>query len=425
MPRDSRGYELRMVAILCVAFGILTTEIFGIGFLAPFIARDLALSNVQMGTLFSGFWVTYSISSYLAGFITDRWGKRKPVLLASLILVSVFSVLSSFATSFYTLLAARMLMGSVVGLFLPVAQTVIALESPSRRLGLYTGLLQSLGNNLLAVFLAPSIIVYIAVHYGWRAGFLVVIGPGLMCSILVAWLIREPSSRPAGTQFDQNSQRDANAQPDGASARGGARKSEASRGVSHMFRGRNIWLCMAGSSLLLAFITITMGFLPKFFVDVRGLAPESMSALMSVLGIAGAILGVGLPALSDRLGRRPVMMLACALGVIAPLSAIFYSGPMVMAGVLLFLGWAAAGVTPLFLAIVPSESVPKESLSTVIGLNIAVGTLIGGVGGPAFAGWAADQWGLHASLGIDVACAASAALLALFIRETAPRALGR
>ena len=84
MPRDSRGYEFRMVAILCVAFGILTTEIFGIGFLAPFIARDLALNNVQMGALFSGFWVTYSISSYLAGFITDRWGERKPVLLASL-----------------------------------------------------------------------------------------------------------------------------------------------------------------------------------------------------------------------------------------------------------------------------------------------------------------------------------------------------
>jgi predicted MFS family arabinose efflux permease len=397
MLRDSRGYEIRMVAILCVAFGILTTEIFGIGFLAPFIARDLALSNVQTGALFSGFWVTYSISSYLAGFITDRWGKRKPLLLASLILVSVFSVLSSFATSFYTLLAARMLMGCVVGPFLPIAQTLIALESPSRRLGLYTGLLQSLGNNLLAVFLAPSIIVYIAVHYGWRAGFLVVIGPGLACSILVAWLIREPWSRHD------------------------ARTSEGLKGVSHLFRGRNMWLCMAGSSLLLAFITITMGFLPKFFVDVRRFAPETMSALMSVLGIAGAVLGVGLPALSDRLGRRPVMVLACALGVIAPLSALFYSGPMVMAGALLFLGWAAAGATPLFLAIVPSESVPKEYLSTVIGLNIAAGTLIGGVGGPALAGWAADEWGLRASVIIDVACAALASMAALFIRETAPR----
>jgi predicted MFS family arabinose efflux permease len=397
MLRDSRGYEFRMVAILCVAFGILTTEIFGIGFLAPFIARDLALSNVQTGALFSGFWITYSISSYVAGLITDRWGKRKPILLASLILVSLFSVLSSFATSFHTLLAARMLMGAVVGPFLPIAQTVIALESPARRLGLYTGLLQSLGNNLLAVFLAPSIIVYIAVHYGWRSGFLVVIGPGLLCSILVAWLIREPSSRhEAGT-------------------------SEGLKGVSHLFRGRNMWLCMAGSSLLLAFITITMGFLPKFFVDVRGFAPESMSALMSVLGIAGAVLGVGLPALSDRLGRRPVMILACTLGVIAPLSAMYYSGSMVMAGALLFLGWAAAGVTPLFLAIVPSESVPKEFLSTVIGLNIAVGTLIGGVGGPALAGWAADQWGLRASVFIDVACAALAALLALFIHETVPR----
>jgi predicted MFS family arabinose efflux permease len=403
MTRESRGYEYRMVGLLCVAFGILTTEIFGIGFLAPFIARDLALSNAQVGALFSGFWVTYSISSYLAGVVTDRWGKRKLLLLASLILVSVFSVLSSFATSFYTLLAARVLMGAVVGPFLPIAQTLIALESSSRRLGLYTGLMQSLGNNLLAVFLAPSLIVYLAVHHGWRAGFLVVIAPGLACSILVAWLIRDPSepARPP---------------------RAAAETANPMRTLSLMFRGRNMWLCMAGSSLLLGFITITMGFLPKFFVDVRGLAPESMSALMSVLGIAGAVLGVGLPALSDRLGRRPVMILACALGVIAPLSALFYSGPMVMGGALLFIGWAAAGVAPLFLAIVPSESVPKEFLSTVIGLNIAVGTLVGGVGGPALAGWAADEWGLRASVVIDIGCAAMAALVALFIRETAPRA---
>ena len=191
-----------------------------------------------------------------------------------------------------------------------------------------------------------------------------------------------------------------------------------------MFRGKNIWLCMAGSSLLLAFITITMGFLPKFFRGCsRARTRVNVGIDERVLGIAGAILAFKLRALGwtgsklaghdtgvrtrgDRSSIRHVLFGTAGLG---GRSFCFLAG---LPRESLLCSLPSCG---------PRESVAKEFLSTVIGLKVAVGTLIGGVGGPALAGWAADQWGLHASLDIDVACAALACLAALFIRETAPR----
>jgi MFS family permease len=417
MSRKRSNDEYWMVAILCAAFGVLSIEIFVTGYLAPFIGRDLALSNARIGMLLSGFWVTYSIGSYLAGLLTDAWGRRKPALVLLLLLASACSVLSGFARSFPELLAARLLMGLLIGPFLPVAQTLIALQAPSSRLGLYTGLLQSLGNNILAVFAAPSVVVYLAVHHGWRAGFFVVILPGMLCAALVAWLIREPGERraprPSNTEprsGDCGQIQDSHLQP--------------ARGVGRLLGNANFWICAAGAALLVSYITVTMGFLPLLLVVGRGFAPERMSQLMSVLGVAGAVLGVGLPAVSDHLGRRPVMVIACALGMVGSAAALFYSGPLVICAALLFVGWSAAGVCPLFVALVPSESVSKDLISTAIGVNLALATLVGGMAGPALAGWAADAWGPRAPVYICLACAGSAALLGLFVRETAPRNTG-
>lgn len=410
MPRKGSHYEHRMVAILCAAFGIMSIEIFVTGYLAPFIGRDLGLSNARIGVLLSGFWITYALGSYLAGWLTDLWGRRKPLLAALLLVASVCSVLSGSARSYPELLAARMLMGLLVGPVLPLAQTLISLTVPGARLGLYTGLLQSLGNNILAVFVAPSVVVYLAVRYGWHAGFYVVTVPGLLCAALVAWLIREPGEpHLAGGPVS--------GEPGPVR---GVQSQSVRYGVWRLFSNANFRICAAGGALLVAYITVTMGFLPLWLVAGRGLAPERMSQLMGALGIAGAGLGVGLPAVSDHLGRRPVMVVACALGMVGAAAAVLCPGPIVICAALLCVGWAAAGVCPLFVAIVPSESVPGELIATAIGLNVAVATLVGGMAGPALAGWAADVWGPRAPLFICLACAASAAVLAWFVRETAP-----
>jgi MFS family permease len=72
---------------------------------------------------------------------------------------------------------------------------------------------------------------------------------------------------------------------------------------------------------------------------------------------------------------------------------------------------------------IPSETIPARYVATVLGLVMGLGEVIGGVGSPAIAGWAADRYSLRAPLLMEAGCAVIAALLAMFLRETAPARL--
>jgi len=129
--------------------------------------------------------------------------------------------------------------------------------------------------------------------------------------------------------------------------------------------------------------------------------------------------------LSDRIGRRPLMILLPFLGVILPLGAIYYMGSVWVLAAIFFFGWALTGIFPLFMATVPSESVSPALRASALGLCMGTGELIGGVFSPSLAGIAADQTSLRAPLWIMVGLAVVGGLLAFGLRETAPRVLAR
>jgi sugar phosphate permease len=76
------------------------------------------------------------------------------------------------------------------------------------------------------------------------------------------------------------------------------------------------------------------------------------------------------------------------------------------------------------MATIPSEAIPARYVATAVGLAVGVGEVLGGVSAPAMAGSAADRYGLDAPLLIQLGCALVGALLALGLKETAPRRSG-
>ena len=401
MERIHHRYEVRLVAILCVTIGIVNCEMFGVNYLMPFIEPALQLSNTQIGILGSGYWVAFAISTYLGGALADKLGKSKMILQYTLVLFAVTSVLSGFTTSFLGLLAARVVMGLLEGPAYLLPQSIIAAASPVERSGMNMGLVQNVG-NLLSGVMAPLLLVRLATHYNWRIGFFIVAIPGLISAALVAWLVREPVARAAIPQD------------------GGTTLPDGPAGLREVLRSHNIWLCVGGGCCFIGYITITYGFMPLFLTQIRHFSPAQMSVIMSVLGVSGLVLGVTLPAVSDRTGRKPMMIVTGVLGTIVPLAAMFYSGPLAVLAVFTFVGWALAGASPVIMATVPSESVPVRSISTAIGLIIAVSTLVGGVAGPALAGWSADHWSLTVPMLMDAGCCVIIAALSLALHETAP-----
>jgi MFS family permease len=403
MASDAAKYELRMVAILCLVAGLMVFEQASVFYLMPFIRPALRLTNGQVGALASAYWVTFAMSSYATSQLVDRLGNRKRFLLVTVLLISIFSVSSSLATSFAFLLAARAVMGFLEGPLFPIAQSIVALESPAKRRGTNMGIVGNLGPGILQGVVAPLVLVKVATAFGWRVACLLVIVPGIICAGFAAVFLRDP--RP----------------PEHSAGAVSATGSPPRIKLLDLLGNRNVWLCAIACCLYIAYTSLSVTFLPIFYVEVRHFTSQQMSFVMGLVGVAIVVSAIVVPMASDRIGRKPTMVIASLLGVLTPLASVYYQGPLAVLLIAIFVGCALWGTGSVLMATIPSETVPPQSISTTIGLIISLGVLVGGLAGPALAGWCADHWSLKAPLLLQAACALAAAAISLALRETLSR----
>jgi fucose permease len=189
-----------------------------------------------------------------------------------------------------------------------------------------------------------------------------------------------------------------------------------------MLRYRNMRVCILMSVVMVAWMVLGWVFLPQYYTKARLMDPSEMKWQVSVLGISAAAFSFVVPGLSDRFGRRPVVFLFNLIGVLVPIAAVYYHGSPYILWALVFIGWSASGTFPLFMGTIPSETIPARMVATGLGLVMGLGEIVGGVFSPTLAGMAADRHGAAAPLVIMGACALVGTVLALFLKETAPRA---
>jgi predicted MFS family arabinose efflux permease len=395
------SYETMLMVLLSLNFGIVFFDRNAMSYLAPFVKPDLGLSNEQVGLLASGLSFAWAISGFVIGTIADRTGHRKAFLVVAVILFSLCSVVSGLAGSFVMLLAARMVMGVAEGPLMPISQSFAAAESSPERRGLNMGFVQNFGSNLIGTTIASLVIVALANAVGWRASFFVAAVPGLLSAFLLWILVREPKIEKQPAAEDQERMP-----------------------ILEMLRYRNIWVCLVISVFIVAWIVLGWTFLPLYYIEERQFSTQLMSYLMAVLGISAAVGAFILPGLSDRIGRKPIMIGGSLIGCLVPLAVLFWGGPTWSLGVLLFIGWLAIGVGPLFMATIPSETIPARYVATTAGLVQGFGEITGAAGGAWIAGRAADTYGLSVTMWIMCACALIAGILALLLKETAPVKVG-
>ncbi len=114
------------------------------------------------------------------------------------------------------------------------------------------------------------------------------------------------------------------------------------------------------------------------------------------------------------------MIFGSILGALVPLSALYFGGSVFVLAALLFVGWLASGVFPLFMSAIPSETISARYVATTCGLIQGLGEAVGGFAAPAIAGKASDLYGLPASMWIMAGCAVIGGVLSLGLKETAP-----
>ena len=93
--------------------------------LVPLIRNDVGISDIEIGLLGTTFLFVYGFLSPFAGYLSDRFDRRK-IILTSLLLWSALTWVTGQARNISQLLAARGLMGFSEAFYLPAAQALIA-----------------------------------------------------------------------------------------------------------------------------------------------------------------------------------------------------------------------------------------------------------------------------------------------------------
>ncbi len=394
----STAYQVLLTSLLSLNFGFVLFDRNALGFLMPFIQPELALSNTEVGVLSGALSLTWALSAFGVGALSDRLGTRKRPLVIITLAFSACTVASGLARSFATMLGARLAIGAAEGGIMPLSQSLIASAVAARHRGLAMGVAQGFGSSLLGSFVAPVVLVGFASAFGWRQAFFLAGAPGLLSALLMAKFIREQRVKP----------------PDGAAP------AIPSGSLREVLADRNVLLCAVLGVLLVSYLVLCWSFMPLYLTQARGYDAKTMSWLMGTLGISATLASTGIPALSDRLGRRVPMIVVPLVATILPLAALFFTGSTWNLALIFFVGWTVTGIFPLFMATVPAESVPVRHLAAALGICMGSSEIVGGVLSPIIAGTAADKFGLGAPLWMMLGLTLAAGFVALGLRETAP-----
>jgi ACS family glucarate transporter-like MFS transporter len=267
---------------------------------------ELALDPVQMGRVFSAFLLGYALCQVPAGMLADRFGAKRVLALAALswvVATAALAVVPS-AAALPLLLGLRLLLGIGEAPTFPAAAQAISRHIPPAARGRANGLvIAAIG---LGSAIAPPLVGFVMVRYGWRAALAVSGLPAL--AVAIAWIAVKrmpPEVGPATA-------RAGDAPGVTAPAAGAAAAADERR----RFRTRSFVLLTASYTLqgYVGYIFVFWFYL--YLVDVRGFSLlkgallSSLPWLLSIVSIplGGAVSDALVKRLGPAWGRRVVPM---------------------------------------------------------------------------------------------------------------------
>src|SRR5262245_8900270 len=346
--------------------------------LLPLIGNELGLSYVQIGSILTVQAICGAISNIPGGLIVDSVGRKGLLMALSLFWIGAPYLMMGFSHEYWLLLTCAALVGIGNNLWHPTAIPLRAQRFPERK-GLAVSI-HGMGANVgdaVAPFVAGVLLAYLT----WREVVVVNVIPGIVMSVVILYCLGRMETAPRAV-----------------AGRGEPAKRaliDVLRDFRQLLANRTLVFICASS----VFRSMTHGglmtFLPIYLARELNYSTIWIGAAMAALQTARFIAGPISGHLSDKVGRRQIIMSSMAVTALIIVFMIFAGKSTAFAFFIAFLGFFFFSIRAVLQAWLLDATPPNMGGSS-IGMLFAIQALGSSIG-PLVCGVIADSYGLLAT----------------------------
>jgi MFS family permease len=361
--------------------------------LLPSLSRGLGLDYTETGFLVTSLFIGSIIANLPSGILVDLTGRRIAIQIVSLLLCTVSLAALGIVTGFAALCICLGLLGIANVMWHPAAISWLSIRLPRNR-G-YAMSVHSLFANL-GDAAGPVAAGWMLLSFSWQHTAQINALACIACAVaLGVFLVRGDS--------------------DASMPRRPSAKAYWS-GLALLLRDPAQWsfFLMAGCRTLTQ--TGLLAFLPLYLSHDLGLSPFAMGLAMMALQLGGLVATPFAGILSDRIGRRPIVLAGMGSTTIVVVALTFVRNPVIYVACVSILGFFMYATRPVIQSWQMDRSPPQlvasmtSAMFTVQALMSATAPLVGGL--------LADRFGLISVFYFLAASVLAANFLCLAIPKT-------
>ena len=336
-PKPFYGWVIVFCAFLAITtYGLFYSYSL---FIEP-LEAELHSSRAAISAVFTIYMVVYSVCGIPMGWLCDRYGPRKTLWLAALLIGSGIALCSSITSLWQLSLLFGVIAGMGHGAIYVVPTSTLSrwfIQRKGYAIGIATA---GLGFGL---FLVPPITAQVISMYGWQATFVILGVTFFAVNVIAGIFIRsspeDKGLRPLGEIEEEPS---------------------APKHLSVNTREFSVAEAVKTKAFWMLYLICVFAFAAEQMVIVHivpysgtfGISPAQASLGLSILGVAMVISRVGAGELSDRIGRVPVLAMSCGIETVSIFLLIAANSPAMLYLAMLLLGfgyggWSVSGIAML------------------------------------------------------------------------------
>lgn len=389
--RPVKGLRWWIVGMICLVTIINYIDRQTLSVLAPTIREEFGMNNVSYARVVTIFLLGYTISQALSGKVLDKIGVRRGFMLFVAIW-TVASMLHATARNVVQLSIFRFILGIGEAGNWPGAAKAVADWFPVRERAFGMSIFN--GGSTIGAVVAPPIIVWVALTFGWRYAFF--IGAALSVVLMTLWYFfyHSPSEHPNLSAEERELILSDQPATDAASS-----ETVSQRPWLSLFQHRQVWAVIAGRFFSDPIWWFLIAWLPNYLKSERGFSLALIGLLAWVpflFADVGNLTGGYVSSLLIKRGwtvdraRKTVLVLSALMVPVGVIGVVLPTSDAVAIACISLIAFAFQSWI-VNIHTIPSDCFPKQDVGSVFG----IGGTAAGIASMCFTllvGWIVDNF---------------------------------